>query len=199
MTRAGAGITSCGMTRTLSLLTALFLVACGGSAETESTAEETAPPASTAQSAGGESEYGTQVGPGLVVAGQPTEEDLRTAAAVGVVQVVTLRAEGEPGQDGEEALAAELGLGFVRIPVAGADGLTEENARALDAALANGSTLLHCGSGNRAGALLGLRAHLLQGASAEEAMDQARAAGMTGLESALEERLTSGDEGAPSE
>lgn len=177
------------MTRTMMSM-ALFLVACGGAPETEATA------AQTHETAGGEATYGTQVAPDLVVGGQPTDDALRAAASAGVTQVVTLRAENESGQDGEEALATELGLGFVRIPVAGPDGLTEENARALDAALANGSTLLHCGSGNRAGALLGLRAQLLQGASVEEAMEQARAAGMTGLESALQERLSSVDEGA---
>ncbi|MFK7991293.1 MAG: sulfur transferase domain-containing protein [Sandaracinaceae bacterium] len=175
------------MTRTMTLLAALVLVGCGGASQTDSTGATD----STADSAGGESTYGRQVGPELVVGGQPTDAELRAAAELGVQQVVTLRAASEPGQDGEEALATELGLHFVRIPVAGADGLTEDNARALDAALANGSTLLHCGSGNRAGALLGLRAHVVSGASAEEAMERARAAGMTSLESALEERLTS--------
>jgi hypothetical protein len=46
-------------------------------------------------------------------------------------------------------------------------------------------TLVHCGSSNRVGALLALRAAWLKGATLEAALAAGRSAGLTGLESAV--------------
>lgn len=181
-------------------LTPLFfalLLACGGG----DTADEVVATTGT----GGEDtspatfEWGTPMGDDLRVGGQPTEADLEAAAAAGYTTVVSLRTEGEPGSEGEAATAERVGLTFVSIPVPGAEGLTEENARALDAALdaSTGPAILHCGSGNRAGSLLGLRAYVTEGASGDEAMSLASEAGMTRLEDALRAKLTELCEGEP--
>ena len=49
--------------------------------------------------------------------------------------------------------------------------------------------LLHCGSGNRVGALLALKAFWLDGGSAEEALEVGLAGGVTRLEPTVRELL----------
>ena len=45
-----------------------------------------------------------------------------------------------------------------------------------------GKVLMHCGSGNRVGAMMALRARWVQGRSAEEALAIGRSSGLKGLE-----------------
>jgi len=121
--------------------------------------------------------------PQLYSAGQPSATELQQAAAAGITTVIDLR---QPDEDRgfDETLAAErLGLRYVRIPVAGAAGLTDANARALHAALvqSQGPVLVHCASGNRAGALLALL-QARGGAPLDQALQFGRDAGMTSLE-----------------
>lgn len=132
-----------------------------------------------------------RLGDELIVGGRPDEGALRRAADLGVGTVIDLRSPDEPGYAAERALADELGLRFVAIPVAGATGLTEDNAESLDRALseAEGPVLLHCASGNRVGALLALRAFHVGGTAAEEALVSGRRAGLTGLEPAVREHF----------
>lgn len=123
--------------------------------------------------------------PGLVTTGQPTEAQLEQMAALGVKRVVCLRVVNEPGTGWEEQKAKALGMEFVRLPVAGADGLTVANAQLLAKSLptdGNPPTLLCCGSSNRVGALLAMKAFHLDGKTAEEALVIGKAAGLKGLE-----------------
>jgi len=121
--------------------------------------------------------------PQLYTAGQPSAAELQQAAAAGITTVIDLRQPDEARGFDETAAAERLGLRYVRIPVAGAAGLTDANAQALRTALAQsqGPVLLHCASGNRAGALLALL-EARNGASVDEALTLGRAAGMTSLE-----------------
>lgn len=121
--------------------------------------------------------------PQLYTAGQPSAAELQQAAAAGVTTLIDLRQPDEARGFDETAAAERLGLRYVRIPVAGAAGLTEANAQALRTALAQsqGPVLLHCASGNRAGALLALL-QAREGASVDDALTFGRAAGMTSLE-----------------
>lgn len=170
--------------RTSALLLLALLVACGGAS-----ADEPDPVAATE---GGERgfEWGTPIGEDLWVGGQPTAAELEAAAAAGVTTVISLRTEGEPGSEGERETVEGAGMTFVSIPVPGAEGLTVDNARALDEALdASGDAILHCGSGNRAGSLLGLRAFVTEGATGDEAMSLASEAGMSRLTEALRSKL----------
>ncbi len=121
--------------------------------------------------------------PQLYTAGQPSAAQLQQAAKAGVTTVIDLRQPDEDRGFDETATAERLGLRYVRIPVAGAAGLSQANARALRTTLAQstGPVLLHCASGNRAGALLALL-QAQDGASVEQALELGRRAGMTSLE-----------------
>ena len=127
----------------------------------------------------------------LVTGGQPDDATLERAAEAGVTTVISLRQPSEPGFEEEKAKVEALGMTFVSIPVAGAEGVTEENASAVDQALeeADGEVMLHCGSGNRVGALLALRAFHVDDASAEEALTLGREAGLTRLEDVVRQHF----------
>lgn len=129
--------------------------------------------------------------PNLITAGQPSAQQLRDAAASGVTTVIDLRQPDEDRGFDEAALAEQLGLRYVRLPIAGASGITDDNARALQRLLKqdDGKTLLHCASGNRAGALLSLINARLEGASPDAALQLGRDAGMTSLEPAARTAL----------
>ena len=66
---------------------------------------------------------------GLLVGGQPSPDQLKRIEEAGYRTVITLRAESEPGDEGEQAAVERLGMKFVSIPVPGPAGLTEANAR----------------------------------------------------------------------
>lgn len=129
--------------------------------------------------------------PHLLTGGQPNLENLEAAAKQGYALVINLRAPAE--MDWDEASAAhKLGLDYLNIPVASADDINRANAQALDAALRGAGdrpVLLHCASGNRAGALLALRAGLLQNASEEQALALGKSAGLTRLEGRVKQVL----------
>ncbi|WP_313495923.1 sulfur transferase domain-containing protein [Stenotrophomonas sp.] len=129
--------------------------------------------------------------PNLITAGQPSAQQLRHAAANGVTTVIDLRRPDEDRGYDEAALAEQLGLRYVRLPIAGASDITEANARTLHRLLKqdDGKTLLHCASSNRAGALLSVVDARINGASAEDALTLGRDAGMTSLEPAVRAAL----------
>lgn len=124
---------------------------------------------------------------GIYCSGQPSAEQFAQLASAGVTRVVSLRLASEPGTGWEEAKAQELGLEFVRIPVEGEKGLTVDNAAAMARQLtgARGAVLVSCGSANRVGALFALKARLLDGKTAEEAIAIGRSCGMTTAETAV--------------
>ena len=167
--------------RAATLLTALtaVAVACGGG-----TAADLPPAAALAPN-------GLQPFPGVYTGGQPSADQLDMLAEAGFAGVINLRTEGEEGSEGEAERVAALGMEYVAIPVAGAEGMTEENARALADALARTGrpVLVHCASGNRVGGLFALKSGLLDGSPVEEAMEVGLAAGLTRLEPVVRERL----------
>ena len=120
----------------------------------------------------------------LLAAGQPDPAQLQAAKAAGYRMVVNLRVDGEAiGFDEKQAVEA-LGMEYRHIPVGGAAGVTKENARALNAALAEAGdapVLVHCGTANRVGALVAVAA-AMDGAPTEEALEKGRRAGLLGLE-----------------
>ena len=138
---------------------------------------------------------------GLLVGGQPTADHLRAIQAAGYHLVVSLRPDSETGDEGERALVERLGMKFVSIPVAGAAGLTEANARALRKVLDERDALpavVHCSIGQRAAALLGLEAFVVDRASPSAAVDLAKRLGLSKLERALVERIAEICEADPS-
>ncbi len=125
-------------------------------------------------------------GSGLCTGGRPRPEHLAAAAQRGVKVVVNLCPPAEAADYDEAAAVTALGMRYVNIPVAGPADLTLENAQRLAAALdgtGEGHTaLLHCASGNRAGALLALKACYVDGKNPAEALAIGRAAGLRALD-----------------
>lgn len=130
--------------------------------------------------------------PGLLTAGQPTEEQLAQLAKLGVTKVVCLRPATENGTGWEEGKAAALGVQFVRLPITGADDLTPAAAEKLAAELAaagDKTTLVCCGSSNRVGALLAMKAFYVDKQSKEQALEFGKSAGLTKMLPAVEAKL----------
>lgn len=128
---------------------------------------------------------------GLLTGGQPSAEHFKTAAEAGYATVINLRAGDEPGTRDERPEVEALGMAYVSIPVSGADGISVANATALAGALgaSSGPVLLHCGTGNRAGALLAMKAFHIDGVPADAALELGKRAGLTTLEPVVKERL----------
>jgi len=129
---------------------------------------------------------------GLLVGGQPSHTQLKAIQEAGYRTVVNLRPESERGDEGEAAAVQRMGMRYVSIPVPGAVGLTEQNARALAKALQRRDALpavVHCSTGERAAALLGLKAFVVDRLSATASIDLAKGLGLTTLEAALKERI----------
>ena len=126
----------------------------------------------------------------VVSSGQPDAAVLEAARNAGFVAVIDLRTESEDRGIDEVAAAEAAGLEYVSIPVAGASGVTFDNAKRLDEALArfDGPVFVHCRTGNRVGALMALRASAA-GASDEAAIAAGKAAGLGSLETAVLEQL----------
>ncbi len=129
---------------------------------------------------------------GTLFGGPPSDQDLNAIKQAGYTQVVSLRTASEPGAKEEPTAVKKRGLAFISIPVEGAEGLTETNAKALFLSLkAQPKSVVHCGSGNRAGALMGLAARCA-GGTIEQALQVADHAGVTKLRPALEAKLREG-------
>ncbi len=129
---------------------------------------------------------------GYYTGGQPDAAALDAAQAAGVKTVISFRAADETPDFDEQAAVEQRGMTFVRIPVAGAGGLTKDNVLAFDQALqaAQGQPYVaHCGSGNRAGAMYALHAFWLGSQDRDAALATGKAHGLTKLEPAVVELL----------
>jgi uncharacterized protein (TIGR01244 family) len=129
--------------------------------------------------------------PRVYSAGQPEPGEWAAIAAQGVATVVDLRPDAErPGRD-EAAEVRAAGLDYRHIPVAGPQDLTPEAAHALWQAIeaAPGKVLVHCASGNRAGALLAIAAAREGGMAPEQALAAGREGGMASTEPRVREVL----------
>jgi protein tyrosine phosphatase (PTP) superfamily phosphohydrolase (DUF442 family) len=97
-----------------------------------------------------------QVSPGVVTGGQPTADDLERFHAAGGSSVLDLRDPMEPRPLDEPAVAAELGLEYVNIPVSSGSLTDHTLERVLDVlrSAGNRTIFVHCGSGSRVGGAL---------------------------------------------
>jgi len=127
---------------------------------------------------------------GIKSSGQPNAIAFEIVAKSGYVAVIDMRGPSENRGLDEKAVVEELGLEYIEFPLVGREAISFENAQQLDKLLIDidGPILLHCGSGNRVGAILALR-HSLQGADDEHAMLYGKSAGLTSLESVVKDRL----------
>lgn len=129
----------------------------------------------------------------VISAGQPDAAAIEEFAADGVKTIIDLRTAGEDRGMDEPAVVEAAGMKYVSLPVSRAD-ITFAKAAELDALLdgLDGPVVMHCGSGNRVGALMALRASLA-GKSDEEALQVGKEYGMTSLASKVEAELAKDD------
>ena len=181
------------------LIGAVFVMACGEPAQEPANtstgqASMTSAPSVTAteiQDLGVRN--GTILTDNLLAAGQVTESQFEELVDMGYTNFISLRPISENGAGWEEAHVVDDDVTFTRIPVAGAGGLTRENVMVLSEILEEASsenTVLYCASSNRVGGLLALKAYWLDGVEPDDALEIGRQAGLTGLESAVQELLS---------
>jgi uncharacterized protein (TIGR01244 family) len=126
------------------------------------------------------------------VSGQPSVDAIARLKSAGISTVIDLRPDSETPDLDEKAVAEKAGLEYRSLPIASPADLTHENVMKFDQLLKDSEkrgVLVHCASGNRVGAMMALRAHWLQGKSAEEALAIGKAAGMTGMSEAVKAQL----------
>ncbi len=121
----------------------------------------------------------------ILASAQPSEEQLADVGELGVKKVINLRAADEDGFFDAEELLAQMGIDYVNIPVADPDDLSPEKVEEVNEALreVQGDALIHCGTSERAGAMLALRADQFLGAQPMEALRRGRVAGLDEWES----------------
>jgi uncharacterized protein (TIGR01244 family) len=116
----------------------------------------------------------------MFIAGQPTEKALRELRAKGVTTIVNLRMPEEMARVGfdEAALAKELGMRYVHIPMRGTPenpyGPKELDTFAAAMSSADGKVLLHCTIAWRASHLWAAYLIRERNVPATEAIKQAR-------------------------
>ena len=126
-----------------------------------------------------------------IVCGALDDEKVATLAAAGVELVLNLQPDDELNFD-ERAAVERAGMYYEQLPISGANDLKQLNILAFDNILRQyhgKKTVLHCGSGNRAGAAVALRAGWLRGRKMDTAMERGRSHGLTKLEDEVHNRL----------
>ena len=136
-----------------------------------------------------------QAGSGIATSGRLTWENLEELQQKGIERVIDLR-HPEEGIASETKWSQAVGVEYLNLPLARGslpdEALIQEVSALLDQAEET-PTLLHCGSGHRAGIVLAIYLHR-QGATIDAALEQAQAAG-TRVRSlpALRERLAAAE------
>lgn len=116
---------------------------------------------------------------GLLIAGQPTAKQLKAMSKAGYKTVIDLRPLSEDRGFEEEKAARKAKLEYANIGVT-PDTLDASTVKYFLTVLSNAErpALIHCSSGNRAGGLYYAWLVLEQGMPQEQALQQARAAGL---------------------
>jgi uncharacterized protein (TIGR01244 family) len=117
---------------------------------------------------------------GLLIAGQPTAKQLKAAAKAGYKTVIDLRPLAEDHGFDEEKAARKAKLEYTNIAVT-PDTLDAPTIKYFMTVLSNAGrpALIHCSSGNRASGLYYAWLVLEQGVPEDQAMEQARTAGLS--------------------
>lgn len=126
-----------------------------------------------------------------VVCGALDEEKVAALAKAGIDVVINLQPDEELSFD-EAAAVERAGMGYEHLPISGAADLKQLKILAFDNILRqhHGKKIaLHCGSGNRVGAAIALRAGWLRGRKMDTAMERGRSHGLTKLEDEVFKRL----------
>jgi uncharacterized protein (TIGR01244 family) len=132
--------------------------------------------------------FGIRVYENLYSAGQPSLAEFKALSAMGFQRIIDLRPPTEDHGFDEVKQAAVEHLEYYSLPIGGEKDLTVANVRLFDQWLSvpqSPMTLIHCGSGNRVGALFALREAWCRGKTEEASLSVGRLAGLKGLEPAV--------------
>ena len=126
-----------------------------------------------------------------IVCGALNSEKVKVLATAGIELVINLQPDAELLFD-EAAAVAAVGIAYEHLPLSGAKDLKQLNLLAFDKILRQyhgKKIVMHCGSGNRVGAAMALRAGWLRGRKMETAMASGFSHGLTTLEAEVHNRL----------
>lgn len=126
-----------------------------------------------------------------IVCGALDDEKVVALAKSGVELVINLQPNDELSFD-EAAAVERAGMSYEHLPINGAAELKQLKILAFDNILRqyHGKKIaMHCGSGNRVGAAIALRAGWLRGRKMDTAMERGRSHGLTKLEQEVHNRL----------
>ena len=126
-----------------------------------------------------------------VVTGKLSPEKITKIAEAGIEHIINLQPDSELTFDEKSAVEA-AGIHYTHLPISGADDLKQINLLEFDKALRTHhgkKTLLHCGSGNRVGACMALRAGWLRGRKMDTALERGKEHGLESLEEEVRMRL----------
>ena len=129
---------------------------------------------------------------GIVSSGQPDQGQVEAMRGAGAQAFISLRPSSESGAGWEEAYATAENVAFDRLPITGPESLTRENVEIFADMLdeqGGDPVVVYCGSSNRVGAMLALKAAWIDGMDANEALQIGLDAGLTRLEAPVRELL----------
>ena len=115
----------------------------------------------------------------IIFAGQFEEADIPKLKEAGVTQVISLRKDNELDWD-EAKVVKDAGLKHVSVAFQTADELSDEKIAELRELLSgtDGKTMLHCGGGNRVGAVWITHRVLDDGVELDTAIEEAKTIGL---------------------
>lgn len=130
--------------------------------------------------------------PQRVASGRLQASDIAALKRAGIQKVIDLSVDSETPDFDEAAAMRAAGIEYHNLPIHNAADLSRANVAQFDRLLNSAgdtSTLVHCASSNRVGAMIALRAALIDGQSIDAALAEGRRWGLKSLEPAVRERL----------
>ena len=130
--------------------------------------------------------------PKRIASGRLQASDIPALQAAGVRDVIDLSIDSETPNFDEAAAMQHAGIAYHNLPIHGASDLSDANVVQFNRLLADAGdslTLVHCASSNRVGAMIALRAAIIERQSTEAAVAEGRRWGLKSLEPAVRERL----------
>lgn len=129
--------------------------------------------------------------PQLITGGQPEANAWKQLAEAGVKTVVNLRPHSELSGRNEAQEVKDANLIYINMPVEGPASLNKALTDQLWQVLngSDGGVLVHCGTGNRCGAMLALTEAWYRQQDTEDAIAFGKQAGLTGMEPVVRELL----------
>lgn len=127
----------------------------------------------------------------VLTSGQPNQTDFAKLKELGVKNIINLRGDNETNWS-EQDLVTELGMNYYHIPVQSKADITIENATKLQSLLnehQQQTTLLHCASSNRVGALVALYNAITLKKPIDEAVEIGKLWGLKSLEGVVRSKV----------